>query len=135
MSKLTDAQLVLLSQASQREDRAIDVAKLKKKPDAKTVATLIEQKLLAEVHAKPPMPIFRRDDNKVPLSLVITDFGLVAIGVSSVPDPKSSNRSKGRDKRTDRPAKTKVAAGTKQKSRSASPVGKTGLVVQTLRLN
>jgi hypothetical protein len=82
MSKLTDTQLVLLSKAAQREDgAAVLPEKLSKAASAKVAASLIARKLMREIRAKPGMPVWRRDEDNRPLSLVILKAGRDAVGV------------------------------------------------------
>ena len=56
--KLTDTQLVILSAASQREDRCLIVPKNPKRPAAqKLAAKLLAADLVREMKAKPNMPV------------------------------------------------------------------------------
>ena len=74
--KLTDTQLVLLSQASQREDRCAQLPLSQKGGAAqKLVAKLIAADLIQEVRAEPDMPVWRKADDW-PFALRITDQGL-----------------------------------------------------------
>ena len=57
--KLTDAQLVLLSTASQREDGAINVAGTRK--DGKSIGKLLNEGLVEEIPARGKLPVWRRD--------------------------------------------------------------------------
>jgi hypothetical protein len=80
-NKLTDTQLVVLSAAAQREDGAIGPAEGPKGGLAKkTIGKLLTDGLVEEVPAG-GMPVWRRDDDRVPLALCITPRGLAAIGV------------------------------------------------------
>jgi Protein of unknown function (DUF3489) len=80
--KLTDTQLVLLSAASQREDRAIDRGPdLKGAASHKVIARLLKEGLVEETPARGSVPIWRRDDETGPIALRMTDRGLAAIGV------------------------------------------------------
>jgi hypothetical protein len=75
--RLTDTQLVLLSAASQREDRAIDVGPdLKGTASQKVVARLLRQGLVEEIPACGPIPVWRRADDSGPIGLRLTDRGL-----------------------------------------------------------
>ena len=82
--KLTDAQLVLLSAASQREDAAIEIPpNLKGAAAGKVVRKLLAEGLIEEIPATGSLPAWRRDDGQRPLALRITKQGLVAIGVDA----------------------------------------------------
>ena len=61
--KLTDAQLVMMSAAAQREDRCLAAPeRLKGAAVSKASAKLVKLGLAREVRAKPGMPIWRRDE-------------------------------------------------------------------------
>src|SRR5437773_11122458 len=63
MSKLTDTQLIILSAASQRDDRGVELpASVKGDAARKVVAKLMRADLLEEVRAGGALPIWRRDD-------------------------------------------------------------------------
>jgi len=82
MSKLTDTQLIILSAASQRDDRGVELpANLKGEAARKAVAKLIRAGLLKEVRAGGSLPVWRRDDDSGPMALCITKNGLEAIDV------------------------------------------------------
>jgi len=82
MSKLTDTQLIILSAASQRDDRGVDLpANVKGQAARKVVAKLIRAGLLEEVRAGGTLPVWRRDDDSGPMALCITKNGLDAIDV------------------------------------------------------
>ncbi len=82
MSKLTDTQLVILSAASQRDDRGVELpANLKGEAARKVVDKLIRAGLLEEVRAGGSLPVWRRDDENGTMALRITKNGLKAIDV------------------------------------------------------
>jgi len=82
MSKLTDTQLIILSAASQRDDRGVELpANLKGEAARKVVAKLIRAGLLEEVRAGGSLPVWRRDDDSGAMALRITKTGLEAIDV------------------------------------------------------
>ena len=63
MARLTDTQLVILSAASQRDDRGVELpASIKGDAARKVVAKLMRADLLEEVRAGGALPIWRRDD-------------------------------------------------------------------------
>ena len=79
--KLTDAQLVMLSAASQRDDRAAELpANLKGDAARKVVDKLLSAGLLEEVRARDAMPVWLRGEEG-PMALRITKTGLKAIQV------------------------------------------------------
>ncbi len=62
--KLTDTQLLLLSAASQRDDRALEPSpKLIGGAAGKVVAKLLTEGLVEEVRARGSIPVWRRDDD------------------------------------------------------------------------
>jgi hypothetical protein len=80
--KLTDTQLVLLSAASQREDRGVEVgSNLKGGAAHKVLSKLLTEDLVEEVPARDSLPVWRRDEENRPLALRITKHGLDAIQV------------------------------------------------------
>ena len=82
MSKLTDTQLIILSAASQRDDRGVELpANVKGEAARKVVDKLIRAGLLEEVRASGSLPVWRRDDESGPMALCITKNGLEAIDV------------------------------------------------------
>jgi hypothetical protein len=86
MARLTDTQLVILSAASQRDDRGVELpANVKGKAARKVVDKLIRAGLLEEVRAGGSLPVWRRDDDSGPRALRITKSGLEAIDVEDEP--------------------------------------------------
>ncbi len=64
MSRLTDTQLIILSAASQRDDRGVALpANVKGEAARKVVNKLIRAGLLEEVQAGGALPVWRRDDD------------------------------------------------------------------------
>ncbi len=85
-TKLTDAQLVILSQAAQRpDDRVLPMPNLEAKGGGVTRAlnALLKRGLIAEEAASSSDEEWRRDEDGAPLTLVITPAGLAAIGVET----------------------------------------------------
>ena len=79
--KLTDTQLVLLSAASQRDDRALErPANLPGGAAGKVVAKLLAQGFVEQVQSRGSLPVWRRDGDS-PRSLRITKKGLQGIRV------------------------------------------------------
>jgi hypothetical protein len=82
MSKLTDTQLIILSAASQRDDRGVELpANVKGEAARKVVDKLIRAGLLEQVRASGSLPVWRRGDESGPMALCITKNGLKAIDV------------------------------------------------------
>jgi hypothetical protein len=82
MSRLTDTQLIILSAASRRDDRGVELpANIKGGAARKAVDKLIRASLLEEVRAAGSLPVWRRDDESGPMALRITKNGLEAIDV------------------------------------------------------
>ena len=83
MAKLTDAQLIVLSKAAEREDGAAALPdRINKAAAAKVAASLVVRKLMREVRARNGMPVWRIDEDGRCISLVITRAGRDAIGVT-----------------------------------------------------
>ena len=77
--KLTDTQLILLSAASQRDDRALErPSNLTGGAAAKVVARLLTEGLIEEIPSRAALPAWRRDEDGAG-SLRITRTGLQAI--------------------------------------------------------
>jgi Protein of unknown function (DUF3489) len=79
--KLTDTQLVLLSAASQRDDRALErPSNLTGGAAGKVVAKLLTEGLIEEIQSRGSLPIWRSGEDG-PRSLRITKKGLQAIRI------------------------------------------------------
>jgi Protein of unknown function (DUF3489) len=79
MTKLTDAQLAVLSKAAKQDDGAAAASEtMSRAAAAKVGASLIARKLMREAKAKPGMPVWREVDGKR-ISLVITRAGRTAV--------------------------------------------------------
>jgi hypothetical protein len=94
MSRLTDAQRIILSAASRRDDRGVELqANIKGEAARKAVDKLIRASLLEEVRAAGSLPVWRRDDDSGPMALRITKKGLDAIDVEdeAVAAPKKTS--------------------------------------------
>src|SRR5258708_11826120 len=94
MARLTDTQLIILSAASQRDDRGVELpANVKGEAARKVVDKLIHAGLLEEVRAGGALPVWRSDDDGTPMALRITKTGLEAIGIGNavVAAPKETS--------------------------------------------
>ncbi len=122
MPKLTDTQLVILSTAAQRQDRAVlPLPKsLKSKGSAATTVlkSLLKKGLLDEKPTTRISEAWREIDGGQRMMLVITDTGLQAIGVDA--DEKSS-----KDSPSTKPKPKQRRRRAEPKSSGAKPNGKT----------
>jgi hypothetical protein len=85
---ITHGQRILLANAAERPDGACDVPSPPESWAAqKSIASLIERRLVREVRAKADMPVWRDDDNGHSLALIITKRGRDAIRI--VADPSA----------------------------------------------
>src|SRR5262249_2333417 len=85
MARLTDIQLVILSTASRRNDRGVDLpTNVTGEAVRKAVDKLIRAGLLEEVRANGSLLAWRHDAQAGPMALRITKQGLEAIGVKDV---------------------------------------------------
>jgi len=85
MARLTDTQLVILSSASRRNDRGVDLpTNVTGEAVRKAVDKLIRTGLLEEVRANGSLLAWRRDAEAGPMALRITPQGLKAIGMKDV---------------------------------------------------
>jgi hypothetical protein len=86
--KLTDMQLLMLSDAAQCQDGAAAMPEGKNEKAAqKLAATLTEKGLAREVRAKPGMPVWRHDEKGRAFALIITKRGRAAI---DLPDKEAT---------------------------------------------
>lgn len=116
--KLTDSQLVLLSAASQREDRAIELApNLKGAAAHKVVGKLLAGGLIEEIQARGSLPVWRRDEDKGSLALRITQRGLTAIQVHDGDARAESDEPRKVKQGADRAPASRVAAARRKKTR------------------
>ena len=84
MAKLSDTQLMVLSNAAARQDGAAVVPPtMNRAAAAKVGSSLIARKLMREARTKSGMPDWRADENGRSVSLIITRAGCDAIGVDS----------------------------------------------------
>jgi hypothetical protein len=81
MAKLSDTQLVLLSNAAKRDDSAVAAPSKLKGPSAEAVEALLSRKLCKAIPRTGQLPLWKHRPNGEPLSLVITAKGLSAIGI------------------------------------------------------
>ncbi len=141
MPKLTDTQLVILSAAAQRQDRAVlplsKSLKIKGGAVTKTLEGLRKKGLLNEKPAVRNATAWREGEDGRRMMLVITDAGLQAIGVEV--DRKTSKQSpstKPQPKQRSRRAEHKPA-GARPKGRTSPaavrPGTKQALLIDLLK--
>jgi hypothetical protein len=115
--KLTDTQLVLLSAASQRDDRALErPSNLTGGAAGKVVAKLLVEGLVEEIQSRGSLPVWRRDRD-VGHTLRITKRGLQAIRVddeATEPPKKPPARSAKSRKSAQASGNLMMRAGSKQ---------------------
>jgi hypothetical protein len=78
--RLTDIELIVLSDAAQREDGAATLPDgMTEKAAQKLATTLVEKALVREIRAKPGMPVWKRIEKGHSHALIITKLGRTAI--------------------------------------------------------
>ena len=129
MARLTDTQLVILSAASQREDRGVEpLANVQGKAAGKVVAKLVRAGLLEEIKASGSLPVWRRDDESGAVALRITSAGLAVIDAAdkaiAAPEESGSGLSSAGEAITSR-KRISVSAQTSARRRHRSGKAKT----------
>ena len=120
MTKLTVPQRVILSAASQREDRlALPLPNyLKGGAAQKVVASLLAKGLVEELEVKPGQPVWRAGKEGASMTLRVTEAGLTALGPKPAPSPTKTKRAvtadKSKPRRPERPGPRKPRTDTKQ---------------------
>lgn len=119
--KLSDTQLVILTAASQRDDRlALPLPKqLKGGAATKVVASLIAKGFLEEVEAKRGNPVWRQIDESHGVTLVINDAALAALGIE--PDANSADAHRPAAANNDGQAPSAKRAAAKGKVNDKAP--------------
>jgi hypothetical protein len=81
-TKLSDTQLILLSQAAQRPERAVAIPeRLRGGALARVVGPLLAKGLVEIVPHRADLPVYKAEQDGSRLGLVITDAGLEALGI------------------------------------------------------
>ena len=129
MARLTDTQLVILSAASQREDRGVEpLANVQGKAAGKVVAKLVRAGLLEEIKASGSLPVWRRSDESGAVALRITSAGLAVIDAAdkaiAAPEESGSGLSSAGEAITSR-KRISVSAQTSARKRYRSGKAKT----------
>lgn len=132
MPKLNDTQLMILTRAAQRADRAI--ATLDKRAVTRDAITgLLKSKLLAIVPKTPVHAFWERDKSRQPLGLVITPKGLKAINADEADQafatrdgPPSLPPASAPRKGAEKPAVSKRKAADAPADAKAKPASRPG---------
>ncbi len=141
MPKLTDTQLVILSAAAQRQDRAVlplpKSLKIKGGAVTKTLDRLRKKGLLEENPAARNAAAWRAREDGRRMMLVITDAGLQAIGVDvdeKTGKPSCSTKTRAKKPRGGIVQKSTAATLKGKKSRTAARQGtKQALLIDLLK--
>jgi Protein of unknown function (DUF3489) len=121
MSRLTDTQLVILSAASRRDDRGVELpTNVTGEAVRKAVQKLIRAGLLEEVRAHGSLLAWRRDAEAGPMALRITKRGLEAVDIEdeTVATPEETSGRTAPAHKVDAPA-TEPLANRKRSSVAA----------------
>lgn len=82
--KLTDTQLVILTQAAQHPRLALTIPpRLKGGAVSKVIGPLLAKGFVEEVEHAPDLPVYRTGEDGSRIALVIANAGLTAIGIES----------------------------------------------------
>ena len=91
-TKLSDTQLVLLSEAAQHPERALAIPeRLRGGALARVVGPLLAKGLVEVVPHRGEMPVYKVEQDRGRTALVITDAGLLALGIE--PEPATEEAS------------------------------------------
>ena len=91
-TKLSDTQLILLSQAAQHPERALAIPeRLRGGALARVVGPLMAKGLVEAVPHRGEMPVYKVEQDRGRTALVITDAGLLALGIE--PEPATEEAS------------------------------------------
>jgi hypothetical protein len=141
-AKLSDSQLVILSAAGQRADGSLlpfpQSLSVKGGALGKVVETLCKRKLVEERKIINGAPEWRRDEERRPLGLFLTNAGLLALGVDDAektrPSQAAASMPHQRKTAAARPrGKGRKASTASSKRRAAPAQSKQDLVIQMLR--
>ena len=117
-TKLSDTQLVLLSQAAQHPERALAIPdRLRGGALARVVGPLLAKGLVEAVPHRGEMPVYKVEQDGSRLGLVITDAGLEALGIE--PNAPAAKEAPAEQPRPGRKGK---AAAAEKSATPSSPV-------------
>jgi hypothetical protein len=83
-TRLTDAQLVLLTAAARREDGLVTLREGASPAAKRTVGVLLRRGLIEEAPVVAGQSCWRRDEDDKPVGAMITQAGLAALGIVAV---------------------------------------------------
>jgi hypothetical protein len=141
-AELGDSQLVIMTAAAQRADGSLlpfpQSLSVKGAALGKVVDTLCKRKLIEERKVINGAPEWRRDEERRPLGLFITNAGLFALGVDDAEKTKPAQAAASMPRRRKTGAakpcrKEKKASSASPKRRAAASQSKQDLVIQMLR--
>jgi len=141
-AKHSDAQLVILGAAAQRPGGSLlpfpQSLTVKGAALDKVVGTLCKRKLVEERRVIPGAPEWRRDEERRPLGLFITESGLLALGINETEEPKPVQAAASRPRRRKMAAakprgKARKASAAGSKKRAAPSQSKQDFVIEMLR--
>jgi uncharacterized protein DUF3489 len=142
-AKLSDAQLVILSAAAQRHDGSLlplpeSLAAKGATLNRVMVEILCKRKFAEERRTINGAPEWRRDEDGRPLSLFITNGGLLALGIEDAkkerPSQAAASMPRQRKTAAAKPrGKTQKASPARSKRRTAPSQSKQDAVIQMLR--
>ena len=140
-AKLSDSELVILSAAAQRADGSLlpfpQSVSVKGAALGRVVETLCKRKFAEERNVVNGAPEWRRDEDRRPFGLFITNAGLLALGVD-MEETKfaqaAANMPRQRKTAPVKPRrKARKTSAAKPKKRAAPSQSKQDLVIQMLR--
>lgn len=142
-AKLSDTQLVILNAAAQRADGSLlplpeSLAAKGAALNRVMIEILCKRKLAEERRTINGAPEWRRDEERRPLGLFITNAGLLALGIDDTdktrPAQVAANMPRRRKTGTAKPhAKARKVSPAKSKQRGAAGQSKQDLVIHMLR--
>lgn len=140
MTRLTDTQLVILSEAAKRDSRALlpfpTSLKARGAAAQKVLASLVSKNLAEPMPAGPQDTVWREEEGGCRMTLRITDAGLAAIGLgdadSSAAGKARRNAKLQRKGRKGKPSSGK-SNGKRARQSTGAPAGKGDAIIAMLR--
>jgi hypothetical protein len=138
--KLTDTQLVILSAAARRDDRAVLPLPKSLKANraaARVLKSLIAKQLIEERLAGLDDDIWREDKGGTRLTLAVTDKGLEAIGITREGEQREKTRAEhkkaGRTAESSKNGKTRSLTKYAADPGAAHPASKQAVIIDLLK--